>query len=378
MRITQPATAASATPPTEAGVLSVDLAALVANWRLLAARAAPGECGAVVKADGYGLGLEPVMRALLGAGCRCFFVATVAEGLRARAISAEATIYVLEGLAIGGGPSLIAARLRPALAALEEIDEWAALGRAAGRPLEAGLHLDTGMNRTGVPARFALEAAARAQDVRLTLVMSHLVSSQWPQAEVNARQIALFSEARRYFPGAPASLANSSGLFLPQAPALDLARPGYALYGGNPTPDAPNPMRPVAYLSARILSVREISAGESVGYDSGFTAKRAMRLATLGVGYADGVPVCASGRAGAPGAEALVGGLRCPFVGRVSMDFVVIDVTDAPPRAAQRGDYAELLGETIGVDEFAARAGTIGYEILTRLGARYARRYSGA
>jgi alanine racemase len=282
---------------------------------------------------------------------------------------------VLEGLCPGAATRLIAARLRPALAGLAEIDEWAAAGRAAGRPLAAALHLDTGMNRSGVPARFAPEAAARAKGVALTLLMSHLIASQTPSAESNARQIDAFQTARAHFPETPASLANSSGLFLPQLPALELARPGYALYGGNPTPGAANPMRPVLRLAARVLSVRDVAAGESVGYDAIYLAPRPMRVATLGVGYADGVPVGASSDGARPGGEAIVAGLRCPIVGRVSMDFVVIDVSAAP--ATQRGDWAELIGETISVDDLAARAGTIGYEILTRLGARYARRYAG-
>jgi len=381
MRISPPIAAANIerpeSPSTETGVLTIDLAALAANWRQLAERAAPAECAAVVKADGYGLGLEPVMRTLLAAGCRSFFVATLTEGLRARALSAEAVIYVLEGLAVGAAPSLIAARLRPALAGLDEIDEWVAAARGFGRPPEAALHLDTGMNRSGVSAARAEEAAQRAQGAPLSLLMSHFVSSQWPHDPVNDRQIAQFAAVRAHFPGVPASLANSSGVFLPQRPMLDLARPGYALYGGNPTPGAPNPMRPVVRLAARILSLRDIAPGESVGYDATFTAARPTRLATLGLGYADGVPVGASSAPARPAAQALVGGARCPFVGRVSMDFVVIDVTDAPAGAARRGAFAEILGETIGVDELATRSDTIGYEILTRLGARYARRYIG-
>jgi len=318
----------------------------------------------VVKADGYGIGLEPAMRALLAAGCRTFFVANAAEGERARAVSPGATIYVLEGLAPGAGSRLVAARLRPALGGLAELEEWS----ATGQRLAAALHIDTGMNRTGLAPRLAAQAAAQASGIALTLLMSHFVSSQWPQDAHNARQIAAFAALRERFPGTPASLCNSSGIFLPQRPHLDLTRPGYALYGGNPTPGAPNPMRPVARLEARILTTRDIEPGESVGYDAVWTASRPTRLATIGLGYADGVSVKAAG-------EALVGGARCPFVGRVSMDFIVLDVTNAPPGAAERGAFVELLGDAIGVDEAAARSGVIGYEVLTRLGRRYRRRY---
>ncbi|MEF3365986.1 alanine racemase [Methylocystis sp. 9N] len=382
MGIIQPAARlrprAEPSEPAEAGALTVDLSAIAHNWRTLAGLAGRAECGAVVKADAYGLGLPPVMRALLTAGCRTFFVANIIEGEAARTLSPEATIYVLDGIAPGLAHRLVDANLTPALGSLSEIDEWAAMGRALGRKLEAALHFDTGMNRLGVPISEAAEAALRARDIAPTLVMSHFVSSQLPDAPRNARQIEAFLDARARFAEVPASMANSSGVFLPQRPHFDLIRPGYALYGGNPTPYAESPMRRVARLHARILSTREIEAGARVGYDGLWTATRPSRIATLGVGYADGVPIAATALEGKPGGEALVGGARCPFVGRVSMDYTMLDVTDAPREAAQRGEWAELLGDSISVEELAARAGVIGYEILTRLGGRYARRYIGA
>jgi alanine racemase len=362
-------------PSGAAATLSVDLGALVANWRLLAAQASESECAAVVKADAYGVGAEPVVRSLAAAGCRTFFVANAAEGERIRTVVPRAIVYVLEGLPRGGARALAAARLRPVLASLEEIREWGAFGRAVGRRLPAALQLDTGMNRLGLAPREAAPAAAAAQDIELTLAMSHFICAQWPDDPRNLRQIAAFEEAMRLFPGVRASLCNSSGIFLPQRPHHDLLRPGYALYGGNPTPSAPNPMRPVVRLEASILAVREIAAGETVGYDGVWTASRPTRLATLGVGYGDGLPTGVSSVSGRPGAEAIVGGYRCPLVGRVSMDFVMLDVTDIPEHAAHRGATAELLGNTIEIDELAARCGTIGYEVLTRLGRRYERRY---
>jgi alanine racemase len=363
-------------PSGAAAMLGVDLGALVANWRLLAAQGGGAECAAVVKAEAYGLGAEPVTRALAAAGCRIFFVANAAEGERIRAVAPRAIVYVLEGLPRGGARVLAAARLRPVLASLEEIREWGAFGRSVGRRLPAALQLDTGMNRLGLSPRDAPAAAtAAAEDLELTLVLSHFVCAQWPEHPRNAGQIAAFAEAMRVFPGVSGSLCNSSGVFLPQKPHHELLRPGYALYGGNPTPSARNPMRPVVRLDARILAVREIAAGESVGYDGVWIASRPTRLATLGVGYGDGLPTGMSSASGRPGAEAIIGGYRCPLVGRVSMDFVMLDVTDVPEHVARRGATAELLGDTIEVDEMAARCGTIGYEILTRLGRRYQRRY---
>ena len=353
--------------PSETSSLAVDLSALAHNWRRLAERCAPAECSAVVKANAYGLGLEPVMRALLTAGCETFFVACASEGERARAVSGEAVVYVFDGIAPGSAPRLRAAGLRPVLNSLAEIAEWAGAGPAA-------LHFDTGMNRLGFAPAEAGEAAALL-GAAPCLVMSHLVSAQSPDDPANARQIAAFDAIARHFPGVSRSLCNSSGIFLAARPHLDLVRPGYALYGGNPTPGGPNPMRAVLRLEARILAVHDIAAGECVGYDAAWTAPRPTRLATIAAGYADGLPVSASSEPGKQPVEALAAGRRCPVVGRVSMDYVVLDVTEAGP--VRRGDWAEILGQEIGVDELAARAGTIGYEILTRLGPRYARRYLG-
>lgn len=361
--------------PVETGLLTIDLAALADNWRRLAAVASGAECGAVVKADAYGLGLAPVMRTLCAAGCRTFFVTNVGEGEAARARAPDAAIYVLDGVAPGCAMRLAAAGLRPTIGSLEELDEWAATSRTLGRPLEAALHFDTGMHRLGFACRDAGVVAERAREIAPTLVMTHFVSSQLPQEASNARQIADFLSVRALFPGAGASMANSSAVFLPEKPHFDLIRPGFALYGGNPTPGRANPMRTVVRLSARVLVLRDLSPGDSVGYDAIWTAARPSRVATIGAGYADGVPVSATAAPGKRGGDAIVGGVRCPFIGRVSMDYVVLDVTDAPRDSARRGEWVELLGETIGIEELAQRAGVIGYEILTRLGRRYARRY---
>jgi alanine racemase len=361
--------------PVETGLLTVDLAALVANWRKLAEISVAAECAAVVKSDGYGLGLAPVMRALFAAGCRTFFVANLLEGQTARALAPEAAVYVLDGVVLGNAPRLAEARLRPCIGSFAELDDWAAESRAHGRKLEAAIHFDTGMNRLGFAPADAAEVARRASAIAPTLLMSHFVSAQLPASPLNARQIADFLGASAHFPGVPASIANSSGVFLPMRPHFDLVRPGYALYGGNPTPGAANPMRAVARLSARVVVLRELQAGETVGYDGVWTAPRPSRVAAIGVGYADSLPVSATAARGKTAGEASVGSVRCPFVGRVSMDYVILDVTDAPIEAAGRGQWVELLGDSIGVDELAARANTIGYEVLTRLGRRYARRF---
>jgi alanine racemase len=373
-------------PAAEAGGrLTIDLGALAANWRFLRDRAQGAECAAVIKADAYGIGLEPAALALADAGCRTFFVAHLSEAARARETLPEATIYVLNGLPPGTASAYARSNLRPILGSREEIEEWAAFCRAHGSRLPAALHVDTGMNRLGLRPD---EALALKDDTRLsafepTLLMSHFVSSEIPDDLVNARQVAAFQAVRDAFPGIPASLCNSSGILLGGRPHFDLVRPGYALYGGNPTPDRQNPMQPVVRLEARIIQVREAKEGETVGYNGQWTARGPRRLATLSIGYADGYPRSASATeaklaSGMPAGEAIVAGRHCPFAGRVSMDLLSIDVTDVPEGAAKRGEFATLIGDDLTLDEVGARAGTIGYEILTSLGRRYARSYIGS
>jgi alanine racemase len=349
------------------GLLTLDLGALVENWRALRARAGGAECAAVVKADAYGIGIEPAVRALARAGCRTFFVALVAEGARVRSACPDATVYVLNGLPPGTGAGFRDLGLRPVLGSAEEIAEWGE-GPAA-------LHVDTGMNRLGLRPE-----EVSALPFRPTLLMTHFVAAEEPDNPLNRRQVEVFAQVRRAFPAVPASLANSSGIFL-DVPA-DLVRPGYALYGGNPTPDRPNPMRPVVRLEARVIQVRGAPAGETVGYNAQWTAARPARLATVSVGYADGYPRSASAtdrkaREGTPFGAAIVAGRRCPFAGRVSMDLIAVDVTGLPEGAVRRGDLVTLIGNDLDIDEVARRAGTIGYEILTSLGRRHARKYVG-
>jgi alanine racemase len=211
----------------------------------------------------------------------------------------------------------------------------------------------------------------------ITLLMSHLACADTPEHPLNDRQIRLFREIRVLFRGLPASLANSSGIFLGSAAHCDLVRPGAAIYGVNPTPDRSNPMHAVVGLQGRIIQVRNVARGETVGYGATWAAKRPSRIAVVAVGYADGYLRAASAADSASGGEAIVAGKRCPIAGRVSMDLLAIDVTDAGA-AVRRGELATLIGGDIGVDELAAFGGTIGYEVLTRLGRRYHRIYTGA
>lgn len=349
--------------------LTIDLGAIRANWRRLAAEGPGAECAGVIKADAYGCGIARVGPALWEAGCRTFFVAHLAEGIAARACLPQADLYVLNGLPPGTEGAFADHRLRPVLGSVEELSDWAAF--SAGRS-PAALHIDTGMNRLGlpVPEGLALAGDPRIAAAGIDLVMSHLVSAEQPGNPVNGRQIADFRGVREAYPGIRASLANSSGTLL-EGTRHDLLRPGYALFGGNPTPKSQeNPMRPVVRLEAAIVQIRHVAAGATAGYGGCWTAPSPRRLATLSLGYADGLPRAISGRG-----EALVGGVPCPILGLVSMDLIILDVTDAPD--ACRGATAVLIGDTLDVDTVGRSAGTIGYEILTGLGSRYVRCYVG-
>lgn len=356
------------------GVLTLDLGAIVANWRDLASRTAPAECAAVVKADAYGCGIEPVAGALARAGCKTFFVADVAEARRLRATAPDADIYVLNGIPFGAASALADVKARPVIGSLSELAEWDAFCTAQQWRGGAALHFDTGMNRLGLLAEDASALAARVKmpDHGVSLVMSHFACADTPNHPMNQRQIDLFREVRTLFRGIPASLANSSGIFLGASAHCDMVRPGIALFGGNPTPSQPNPMKPVVELKGRIAQVRTVARGDSVGYGAAWTAAKPTRIAVVAIGYADGYARAASGVDGR-GGEVLVAGHRCRIAGRISMDLMSIDLSNLPDGAAKRGDYVTLIGGGLGVDEVAAMTGTVGYEVLTNLGRRFHR-----
>lgn len=367
------ATAATPVQPAAAAILDVDLGAVVANWRDLSRRGGPGAVAGVLKADAYGLGAARVAPSLHAAGCRHFFVAHLNEALAIRDLVPDAMLAVLNGLWPGTEAEYVARGITPVLGTLREVEAWAGHARVCGRQLDALLHVDTGMNRLGLDraelARLAAEPG-RLDGIRLRYVMTHLVAAEAPEDPANAAQRARFAAARAALPAVPFSFANSSGLFLGPDFASDLARPGAALYGINPTPDHANPMRNTVRLRARVLHVREIAAGESVGYNAVWTADRPSRIATVSVGYADGFHRALSNHG-----NAYFDGRGVPLVGRVSMDLTTFDATDHP--GLQPGAWLELIGPQASPDAVATAAGTNGYEILTSLGSRYHRAYTG-
>ena len=366
--------------PETGGTLTIDLAAIEANWRTLVRELLTVECAAVVKANAYGLGLEPVTTTLAKAGCTTFFVADIAEARAVRSRATEAVIYVLNGFATDWGDALIEINARPVINSATELAEWDAFVSAHSWRGGAALHVDTGMHRLGIAPDEAAALAPRAQTENhgIALVMSHFACADTPDHPLNATQIKLFRELRMLYSGIPASLANSSGIFLGDTTHYDLARPGAALYGVNPTPGKPNPMQSVVELTGRILQIRNVERDATVGYGATWTAKRPSRLAVVALGYADGLVRAGGGSDERSGGAAIIAGNRCPIVGRVSMDLLCADITDIPAGTVHRGDHATLIGGDIGVDEVAAAAGTIGYEILTRLGPRCHLVYRGA
>jgi alanine racemase len=353
----------------EGGVLTIDLAAIRSNYRLLRGRIGSAECGAVVKADRYGLGAETVARALFAEGCRVFFTAHLAEAIALRpALPAEAWVVVLHGPPPGTASDFVAHGLVPVLNSVSQVAEWSALAGSLGRRLSAWLQVDSGMSRFGL-SEAEIEGLA-LDGVEVETVMSHLACADTPAHPANAAQLACFARMRARFPDATASFSASSGIFLGPDYHFDIVRPGAALYGVNPCPGAPNPLAPAIRLQGRVMQVRAVKRGTAIGYGHTVKARRATRLATVAVGYADGF-LRSTGASGG----AWLDGVRMPLMGRVSMDSIIVDAGDA---ALQPGDLVDLIGPQHDADAAGAAAGTIGYEILTSLGHRFARRIIGA
>jgi alanine racemase len=371
---------ADADAATAPSILTIDLDALIANYRRLRDLSAPAECAAVVKADAYGLGMARVVPALARAGCKTFFVATLGEAQELRALLPEATIYVLGGLLEGTAPFYREHGLRPVLNSTEEIGEWASFSQAACARLPAAIHIDSGMNRLGLSAA-EVEAIALTDNLfaafELALVMSHLACADEPEHPKSVSQRRSFDAARRRLPRAPASLANSAGILLGPPYHYDLVRPGIALYGGKARRSGLHPFARVIHLAGRILQVRDVAAGETVGYGATRTLQRPSRIAVVAVGYADGLFRTLSVSDGRKGLHVYLGAHAAPILGRVSMDLITVDVTGIPKKLARRGAFVELIGENVAPHELAAHAGTIDYEVLTSLVARALRRYTG-
>jgi len=353
---------------TRSATLLIDLDALARNYARLRAASAPAECTAVVKADAYGLGVAPVARRLLREGCTRFFVATAAEAGELRAAAPGVDVYVLEGARAGELDTLAAARATPVLCSLEQVERWAGRGRAL-------LQIDTGMARLGLSSREVDELARRPEllaGIEVELVVTHLACADEPDHPLNRQQLEAFDSLRRRLPSARASIGNSAGTMNGGAQRGDVVRPGIGLYGGNPFTERPNPFEPVVTLNAPIVQIRDIDTVQTVGYGATFGVAPPARLAIVALGYADGYPRALGNRG-----VVAIASQHAPVIGRVSMDLLCCDVTALPPEVVRVGAPVEALGPNVLLDDVAAAAGTIGYEILTRLSPRLKREYRG-
>lgn len=363
--------------------LTVDLGALVENWRDLARRSGKARTSAVVKADAYGLGIEDVGETLYGAGARDFFVATADEGATLRLYAPEARIFVLSGIWPGMERRFFENDLVPVIASEEQLTFWMSVLSDYG-DYPCALQVDTGFNRLGLPMDDAMALAddvSRPASFAPVLVMSHLACGDDPSNAMNRQQLEAFRKVSAVFEGIEASLANSAGIFLGADYHFDLTRPGIATYGGEAVPGVANPMRSVATAEARIIQTRSVKSGETVGYGRALQLTRDSRLAIVSAGYADGYMRSQSSagvplrQTGIPGGHGFIAGHKVPVAGRITMDLTIFDVTDLPENLVRAGDYVELFGSNISVDEAARAAGTIGYEMLSSMGLRHERRY---
>lgn len=363
--------------------LTIDLQALADNWRRMREHSSPARCAAVIKADGYGLGAEPVATSLYDAGCRDFFVATAREGAVVRQHAPDARIFVMNCILPGIEETCRVAELVPVLASMEHVALWTQACIANGEH-PCALQVDTGMNRLGLSID---EAMALADDVTRpsgfapVLVMSHLACADEPEHPLNGQQLAAFRNIAEAFGGVEASLANSAGVMLGGSYLFDLTRPGIALFGGA-VGDHVRPLTdPVVTAEARIITVREAKRGETVSYGGTMTLRRDSRIAVCSIGYADGYMRALSGTGvtlrghHAEGGHGFACGQKLPVLGRVTMDMTAFDITDLPEGSLKAGDFIELFGKNVPLDDVAATAGTIGYELLTLLGSRYRRHY---
>ncbi|WP_269582622.1 alanine racemase [Roseibium sp. Sym1] len=365
--------------PLYGGRLTVDLQAIASNWRFLNGKTrAETECAVAIKGDAYGTGQEKVAPALFEAGCRTFFAAVPTEAIQLRKILPGAVIYALDGLFPGTHEHYLAHDIRPVLGCLEELEEWTVVCKAAGRSFDAAVHVDTGIHRLGLSAA-EFTSAMTDKDLlgpfRPSLIMSHLACGSAPDNPMNRRQLDQFREITAPFADVPRSLANSAGVLMGPDYHFDLVRPGISVYGGQAIETEPNPMAPVARVEARIMIVRDVPEGDTIGYGATQIARRPLRNAVVAAGYADGMLRRASSTDDRPGGFGMIGGYRAPILGRISMDMITLDVTDVPEHLLKRGAFVEMLGPHVAASDLAAYAETIDYEYLTSLGRRFERVY---
>lgn len=356
------------------GIVTIDLQALRRNYRRIAATAAPARAGAVLKADAYGLGAERVAPALYDEGCRDFFVAQYDEAVQLRPLlAADAMLYVLNGLQPGIEADCARRNITPVLNSIEQVGRWRSAAQLAGRRLPALLQFDTGMSRLGMSPEEAEALAVNdtlLAGIDVLYIMSHLAcadEAEHPQNEAQAEQMRRFGAI---FPGIPVCFGNSAGSLLGEAYRGALVRPGIALYGGRPTDILDQPMEPVVTIEAAVIQTRTVPAGTAIGYSATHVTDDERRIATISLGYADGILRALSNRG-----AFFFDNTRLPIIGRVSMDSTIIDITDLPDGALKLGSLVEFVGPHQSLEDVAEHAGTISWEVLTSIGHRTYREY---
>lgn len=363
-------------PANTGPVLTVDLARVQKNYQYLHAMLGPKTTVAgVVKADAYGLGMAEIGPALERAGCREFFVAWPEEGADLRPYLPQSTIYVLHGAMPGAAADLAAMNLIPVCNHLGQLVEWSEYARTIGKKLPVVLHVDSGLNRLGMPLSEVQQINADPSllaSLDLRLIMSHLAIPALASHPMNQHQLADFKTALALLPKTRASLAASSGSFLGDEYRFDLARIGSSIYGMNPLPNKPNPMLAVATLEFPVLQLQDVPAGKTIGYGCTYKTEKTTRVATLGGGFSDGYM-----RSLSNSGTIWIGDYRAPVLGRVSMDLITIDVTDIPAQLVQPGTMIAILHDHYTVNQLAGEAKTRTTEILCALGRKPKRRYVG-
>lgn len=335
--------------------LLIDTEALAANWRWLARKAGQAECGAAVKANAYGLGASVVVRRLIREGCRDFFVSSWLEAAALGPLPNEVRVSVLHGVQASDMKLAMQVNARPVLCSPDQVARWRGVDRVCD------VMVDTGMNRLGLSP--AQAAGGLLEGLRLDTLHSHLSCADEPAHPLNRQQRSLFAGLVAQVAPRRSALSNTAGLCLGADYAFDLARPGLGLYGGIPHPALRGVLSPVVHVQGRVVQIREVLAGEAVGYNATFIAATKRRIAILNLGYADGLP-----RAIAPVAKAQVRGLECDIIGRISMDLTAVDVTEQ--QTVAEGDWVTIAFDLAAAAEVCGRSQ---YELLVGLGPRFAR-----
>lgn len=364
-------------PASAYSALVVNLSTAADNYRVLRAAAGKAECSAVLKADGYGLGAAALAGRLYEEGCRKFFVAYTDEGIALRQSfikrGLNPEIYVLNGFFPGAESLFAEYRLIPTITALEQLHRWRKFAEIRDYEMGIALHVDTGMSRTGLPAKEIITLAQNPQllsGVKLRMILSQLSYSYNENLTFSTQQKQRFDQALGMLPAAPASFAKSGAIFLGKNYHYDIVRPGIGLHGINPTSEIDNPVVPTASLWARIYQVQDIVGGQSVGYAETFIAASPRRIATLALGYADGFPWNMANKG-----FVAIGDYKAPIIGRISMDLVTIDVTEVPEHLVHPGGWVEVIGRHLSIQQISGMVGTSPYEVQLNLGARFQRFY---